>query len=116
MIKNAKTLKDRVTPFGKKMITLLRECYKSSWPLTWLFEGNLPDEQDDATSLQETLKKVGINKSVTLHWLRHSHSTHLLESGTALRYIQDLLGHKSSKTTEIYTHVSMKASNRLIAL
>jgi integrase/recombinase XerD len=52
--------------------------------------------------------KASIQKLVTLHWLHYSYATHLLESGTDLRYIQELLGHNSSKTTEIYTHVSTK--------
>jgi integrase/recombinase XerD len=77
-----------------------------------LFEGSILGEPYSEKSLQSVLKqaikKVGIAKPVTLHWLRHSYATHLLESGTDLRYIQELLGHSSSKTTEIYTHVSTK--------
>ena len=58
-------------------------------------------------------KKAGKTKEVTVHSLRHSFATYLLESGVDLRYIQELLGHKSSKTTEIYTHVAMKNLRRI---
>lgn len=112
LIKNAKGKKDRIVPLSKKILEMMRTYFKVYQPGTYLFEGQTPNKPYDARSLQQVLKqalgKVGIKKPVTLHWLRHSYATHLLESGTDLRYIQELLGHSSSKTTEIYTHVSTK--------
>ncbi len=112
IIRQSKGKKDRITPISEKIIELLREYFKIYKPNTWLFEGQYANEKYSETSLQKVLKqslqKVGNKKPVTLHWLRHSYATHLLESGTDLRYIQELLGHSSSKTTEIYTYVSTK--------
>ena len=106
-------MKDRVVPISDKVIAMLRDYYKIYRPVKWLFEGQNAGEQYSESSLQEILKiairKARIKKPVTLHWLRHSYATHLLEAGTDLRYIQELLGHKSSKTTEIYTHVSERS-------
>jgi len=112
IIRQSKGKKDRITPLSAKILNLLRNYYKEYSPKTYLFEGQEKNTQYSARSLEEVLKKsvrlASINKPVTLHWLRHSYATHLLESGTDLRYIQELLGHNSSKTTEIYTHVSTK--------
>jgi integrase/recombinase XerD len=104
LLKNAKGKKDRIAPLSPKILQMLREYYKDYKPAVWLFEGQIKGEQYSEQSLQSVLKqalqKAGIKKPVTLHWLRHSYATHLLESGTDLRYIQELLGHSSSKTTE----------------
>ena len=117
LLKNAKGKKDRITPLSPIILEMLRNYYNGYKPKTWLFEGQIIGEQYSEQSLQSVLKqalqKVGITKPVTLHWLRHSYATHLLESGTDLRYIQELLGHSSSKTTEIYTHVSTKSIQQI---
>jgi integrase/recombinase XerD len=111
-IKQSKGKKDRIVPISDKIIEMLRDYYKLYQPKKWLFEGQQESTKYSDRSLEEVLKKsirlAKINKPVSLHWLRHSYATHLLESGTDLRYIQELLGHNSSKTTEIYTHVSTK--------
>ena len=111
IIRQAKGKKDRITPLSSKILEMLRAYYVAYKPNIWLFEGQSGGQYSEQ-SLQHVLKqalvKTKIKKPVTLHWLRHSYATHLLESGTDLRYIQELLGHNSSKTTEIYTHVSTK--------
>jgi integrase/recombinase XerD len=117
IIRQGKGRKDRIAPLSPKILIMLRDYYTLYKPKIWLFEGQFDNEAYDARSLSNVLKqalsKVGITKPVSLHWLRHSFATHLLESGTDLRYIQELLGHSSSKTTEIYTHVSTKSLQQI---
>ena len=113
ILKNSKGKKDRIAPLSLKTIEMLRDYFKEYRPKVYLFEGQNIGTMYDVRSLQKVLKKAVISakitKPVTLHWLRHSYATHLLESGTDLRYIQEILGHSSSRTTEIYTHVSTKS-------
>lgn len=117
IIRQSKGNKDRVVPISEKVIEMLRTYYKAFKPELWLFEGQTPRLQYSEASLAKVLKtscaKARIKKPVTLHWLRHSYATHLLENGTDLRFIQELLGHKTSKTTEIYTHVSTKSLQKI---
>jgi integrase/recombinase XerD len=117
LLKNAKGQKDRIVPLSPKILNMLREYYSIYKPKKYLFEGQVAGIPYDSRSLQQVLKqalhKAHLTKPATLHWLRHSYATHLLESGTDLRYIQELLGHNSSKTTEIYTHVSTKSIQQI---
>lgn len=119
IIKQAKGKKDRIAPLSNKTLQLLRAYYEAFRPQKFLFEGQKAGEAYDSRSLQMVLKqsliKARISKPVTLHWLRHSYATHLLENGTDLRYIQEILGHSSSKTTEIYTHVSTKSIQNIVS-
>lgn len=112
-IKMAKGKKDRYTLLSGNILQLLETYYRTYKPQTYLFEGQ-EGKQYSCSSAQQILKKAmrkaGILKSgVTLHMLRHSFATHLLESGTDIRYIQSLLGHNSPNTTMIYTHVSTQS-------
>lgn len=112
-IYNAKGKKDRVLPLPEKLEKMMIGYIRQEQPQTWLIESTQKGKPYSTTSLQNIFEKymngVKENHNFTLHCLRHSIATHLLESGTDLRYIQELLGHKSSRTTEIYTHVSMKS-------
>jgi site-specific recombinase XerD len=111
LVKNGKGFKDRMTVLSESVLKDLRVYYKEWKPKIYLFEGKV-GKPYSRTSVKHILdraaKKAGIRKSVTPHMLRHSFATHLLENGTDLRYIQSLLGHGSTKTTEIYTHVAIK--------
>lgn len=108
-IRGAMGKKDRYTNLPESALEDLREYYKLYQPKVWLFEGQYGG-QYSKNSVQNVfktnLKKAGIKKQIGIHGLRHSYATHLLESGADLRYIQELLGHHSIKTTQIYTHVS----------
>ncbi len=109
-IVQAKGKNDRYTLLAQKALVLLRKYFKVYRPQEWLFEGARQGQYTARSAqnvLQAAVGKAGIKKKVTLHTLRHSFATHLLENGTDLRYIQSLLGHASSKTTEIYTHVTI---------
>lgn len=115
-IEQGKGNKDRYTILSSKNLEILRKYFLEYKPKKWLFEG-MNGEQYSRKSIQIILKKaarkVGIQKRITVHTLRHSFATHLLEAGTDIRYIQSLLGHSSSKTTEIYTHITKKGLDKI---
>ena len=108
-ILNAKGKKDRMLPISRKWLEKARDYYKSYQPKVFFIEGQRSGKGIAAASLQKVfsraLETCKIQRSFTIHCLRHSYATHLLESGTDLRYIQELLGHKSIETTMIYTHI-----------
>lgn len=108
-INKGKGAKDREVLISEKMIKLLGEHYRYEKPKLYLFEEQMLGEKYNERSLQQALKKPRIKKPINLHWLQHSHATQLLEGGTDLRYIQEFLGRKSSKTTEINTYFNHKS-------
>lgn len=110
-VEQSKGKKDRYTLLGTTTLKVLRKYVAEYKPVLWLFEGE-PGGRYSVSSIRQVfyaaVKAAGIKKKVSVHTLRHSFATHLLEAGTDMRYIQSLLGHQSSKTTEIYTHITTK--------
>ena len=115
-IEQSKGKKDRYTLLSARLLPVLREYFKEYKPRLWLFEG-ATGGQYSMGSIQQIMKDAmqaaGIKKKASMHTLRHSFATHMLEHGTDLRYIQSLMGHESSKTTEIYTHITTKGFDQL---
>ena len=111
-ISKAKGKKDRIVTLSQKLLVELRNYYKEYKPKVFLFEGP-GHTQYSVRSVQEVFSKAKMNAGVKIkggiHTLRHSYATHLLEAGTDIRFIQELLGHNSLNTTLRYTHVSMRS-------
>lgn len=117
-VRQGKGKKDRYTVLSDAGFSLLQHYIRSEQPIDYLFtSGERKDKPITERTVQYVFEKskqlAGITKPATVHTLRHSFATHLLEGGTDLRYIQELLGHESPKTTEIYTHVSIKDIRRI---
>ncbi len=115
-IRQAKGKKDRYVFLSHKLLDLLRLYFKEYQPKDYLFEGqkcNQYSPKSVQSVLKQALKKANIKKPATVHTLRHSFATHLLEDGTDIRYIQQLLGHKKLETTSIYTHITGSALDKI---
>lgn len=111
IIHQAKGRKDRIVPLSENLLLLLRDYYKTFHPVNYLFNGQL-NERYSPESCNQIVKKY-LGEQYHFHLLRHSCATELLERGTDLRIIQKLLGHNSSKTTEIYTQVSTNMLSKI---
>lgn len=117
-IKGGKGKKDRYTVLSEKMVSQLQQYLTAYRPDYWLFEGQTGGQYSQSSIrkiFRRAVAQAGVNPYSTVHTLRHSFATHLLESGMDLRYIQALLGHNSSETTAIYTHITQEAAKKLVS-
>jgi integrase/recombinase XerD len=118
-VRGGKGRKDRYTVLSEFALGVIREYYLAWKPEKYLFPGSRKGSHLHERSVQNVVydarKRAGISKRFSTHALRHSFATHLLESGTDLRYIQELLGHKSARTTQIYTHVTRRDIARIVS-
>lgn len=116
-VRQGKGDKDRYTLLGERTLELLREYFKTYRPIHWLFPSEKGDWPLTVSTVQKAFKqalwKTGIKKEASVHTLRHSFATHLLESGIDLYYIQRLLGHTTAKTTAIYLHVRQRDMGKI---
>jgi site-specific recombinase XerD len=116
-VRGGKGRKDRCTLLSEVALQTAKAYRKSYRPENWLFPGVQEYHHLSVRSVQKVMerikKKIDIPQQATVHTLRHSFATHLLENGTDLRYIQELLGHNNPKTTQIYTHVSRRELKRI---
>lgn len=118
-ISQGKGGKDRYSILSQTPLEHLRQYWKKYRPTEWLFEGQKKDDHISLTTIQSIFraakKRARITKPVSIHTLRHSFATHLIEAGTSLHHVQLLLGHRSPTTTTVYLHVSRLNLSQVIS-